>query len=124
MSRRRLLVFVFVCFLLIWWFGRPVRTLLTRFDHIERLENEVAALEQEKAALQEKVLFYQTPAFVEQEARNRLNMSKEGETVLIFPPQSTESAASGGESTFEILPVWRQWVVYITELFRKVDYGI
>lgn len=67
-----------------------------------RLDNEQLLSEYEKI---------QSPLYVEQQARDKLGLTKEGEVVIVLPqlsviPVSTKSAAIELSS----LPIWKQWI--------------
>ena len=51
-------------------------------DQLEQ-ENEIIALENQQ--LEYQIMYYQTEAFVEKEARAKLNMQEPGESVVVFP---------------------------------------
>jgi predicted cobalt transporter CbtA len=65
-------------------------------------------LEKEHQELLEKKEYYQSEEFVEQEARNRLNLGKPGETVVILPPNVGETEEITSTPTPE-LPNWQRW---------------
>ena len=48
-------------------------------------KKELAALEQKRALLEKEALYRESPEFVEEEARNKLNMVKPGEEVYLRP---------------------------------------
>ena len=60
---------------------------------ISHLENEINKLEKDKNDLNDLLSYVQTDAFVEQEAREKLNLAKEGESLVLVP-----EADSAGES--------------------------
>ncbi len=60
-----------------------------RIDEL-RAENRVLELENQK--LRYRITYYKTDAFVEKEARAKLNLKAPGETVVIFPDKIPESA--------------------------------
>ena len=51
-------------------------------DQLEQ-ENEIIALENQQ--LEYQIMYYQTEAFVEKEARAKLNLQEPGERVIVFP---------------------------------------
>lgn len=71
-------------------------------DRQKRLEDVVAQNERLKKELAEA----QTPEFVEEEARRKLGMVKEGEAIVLLPKDSstTESKSQG-----EQIVKWKQW---------------
>lgn len=52
---------------------------------INRLEAEISKLEKDKGDLSSLLSYVQTDAFVEQEAREKLNLAKHGESLLLVP---------------------------------------
>lgn len=64
---------------------------------IKRLENEIGKLEKDKSDLNSLLSYVQTDAFVEQEAREKLNLAKAGESLVLVPESDSagESKASG-----------------------------
>lgn len=60
---------------------------------ISRLENEIGKLEKDKNDLNALLSYVQTDAFVEQEAREKLNLAKDGESLVLVP--ESDSAGLG-----------------------------
>ncbi|MBM3205399.1 septum formation initiator family protein [Candidatus Shapirobacteria bacterium] len=89
--------------------SRNIFKLLKAADELNLAEQKVKQLEQESADLAQKKEFYQSEAFIEQEARNKLNMTKEGETVVILPPNLKQVLGEKENLPTEPLPNWRQW---------------
>ena len=52
---------------------------------ISHLENEINKLEKDKNDLNDLLSYVQTDAFVEQEAREKLNLAKNGESLILVP---------------------------------------
>lgn len=50
------------------------------------MQKTVSGLEKRKAALDKELKYKKTERFVEEQARNRLNMAKRGEEVLVLSP--------------------------------------
>ena len=63
---------------------------------ISRLENEINKLEKDKGDLNSLLSYVQTDVFVEQEAREKLNLAKAGESLVLLPRADT---ATGAEAT-------------------------
>ena len=59
-------------------------------ERINRLQSNVNILAEENQTLQDTFEYVQTDIFVEQEARNKLNYKKDGETVVSLPPEKVE----------------------------------
>lgn len=54
----------------------------------EDLENTVSELKKEKALLQENLAYQDSDEFIEQEARNKLNMVKDNEDIFVLGDSS------------------------------------
>ena len=66
---------------------------------ISRLENEIGKLEKDKNDLNSLLSYVQTDAFVEQEAREKLNLAKAGESLVLVPESdSAGENIAGGEA--------------------------
>ncbi len=74
-------VFVYLIVLLV----RNVEVQKKANDSLEALESSVKAEGRERVKLQKEVERAKTDEFIEEQARDTLNMVKEGETVLIMP---------------------------------------
>lgn len=94
--------------------SRNIFRLLQTTNQLKEAEQKVSQLEKETETLAKKKEFYQSSSFVEEEARNKLNMAKEGETVVVLPPNLKEIVGEKENQAQEPLPNWRQWL----NLFR------
>lgn len=83
--------------------------LFKAWQQIEKMERKVAALEKKKKELSEKNQYYQTPEFIEEEARNKLNMAKPGEIIVVLPPNLSEFLNHSKNQNEELEPNWRRW---------------
>lgn len=54
-------------------------------SQIKKLESEIGQLEKNKSDLNDLLSYVQTDAFVEQEAREKLNLAKVGESLVLVP---------------------------------------
>lgn len=68
---------------------------------ISHLENEINKLEKDKNDLNVLLSYVQTDAFVEQEAREKLNLAKNGESLVLLP--ESDSAGLGAPSQKEAM---------------------
>ena len=78
-------------------------------QQIKTMEEQVLKLEKEKEKLSLKYQYYQTPEFIEEEARNKLNMAKPGETIVILPPNLGEFLNHPKNKDSPSLPNWKKW---------------
>lgn len=89
--------------------SRDILRLLKASDQIKLAEQRVQQLEAEQQQLLEKKEYFQSEEFVEEEARNKLNMAKPGETIVILPP-SSGVAEDKSKSRSQIgIPNWKKW---------------
>lgn len=91
--------------------SRDILRLLRAGDQIRLAETRIEELEREREELGELREYYQSEEFIEEEARNKLNMAREGETVVILPPNVRELVGRKGSevSQQEQLPNWKKW---------------
>lgn len=80
---------------LIFHLSRSIWATYRRTDRLAELRQEITQLEKEKERLLRQREYRQTEAYVEEEARNRLNMVKEGERIVILPetPNDADNGA-------------------------------
>lgn len=86
--------------------GGSVWRLWKAGERIKLAELEVRSQESENQKLKKRLAEVQSPEFIEKEAREKLGLGKEGETIVVLPSQesgarSQEPGASG--------PNWRKW---------------
>lgn len=91
--------------------SRDILRLLRSGDQIKQAEAKLKELDKESQQLKELREYYQSDEFIEEEARNKLNMARPGETVVILPPNIGELVGQAGEevSRGDQLPNWKRW---------------
>ncbi len=88
---------------------------------IKATEEEIARLEDKNFELSDLFSYLNTDAFLEQEAREKFNLQKDGESVLVVPKAVGEdgdikiAANTGFESRNEINPV-KWWNYFFSQL--------
>ena len=90
---------LFIClFVLLGYFGVSVIQTMTEGhshqDRLSEMENQIAQLQERKKSLEAELEKVQSDQFVETEARNKLHLARENETVVIFPQKSAVLAAT------------------------------
>jgi len=83
--------------------------LLKASQRIKVMEEKVLKLEEKKKDLYDKYQYYQTPEFIEEEARNKLNMAKPGETIVILSPKLDELLNRSKIQNGPPISNWRKW---------------
>lgn len=66
-------------------FTRTTMDIIQSSKRLESMQKTVSNLEKKKKALDKELKYKKTVTFVEEQARNRLNMAKNGEEVLVLP---------------------------------------
>jgi len=66
-------------------FTRTTMDIIQSSKRLESMQKTVSSLEKKKKALDKELKYKKTTRFVEEQARNRLNMAKRGEDVLVLP---------------------------------------
>lgn len=89
---------------------RSYTHLMDRRKSMQDAQEKLAELAEQQQNLERKLAGTNTQEFIEQQAREKLNMSKSGELVVILP---TISLAPSPSPTPDY-PIWEQWV----NLFR------
>jgi len=90
--------------------SRDILRLLKSAQQLKLAQQRMEQFEKESENLAKKKEYYQSGAFVEEEARNKLNMAKEGEAIVILPPNIKEVLGEKESFNVKPLPNWRQWL--------------
>lgn len=107
MIRNRLITTVILILGLyfLWTLSRSTYDLWQRDERVKEVREKRIAAEKENQELKKKLEFAQSPEFVEKQARDKLGLTKPGETVVILPPlEATQTAV------VENLPNWKKWL--------------
>lgn len=89
--------------------SRDILRLLKSGDRVKLAQLQVKELEVKQAELEKQKEYYQSQEFVEEQARNKLNLSQEEETVVILPPNVEELVGYEPPREPEKIPNWQQW---------------
>ncbi len=88
---------------------RDILRLIRASEQIKLAEKKVEELEKETEELRHKREYYKSKDFIEEQARNKLNMAKPGEIIVILPPNIEEVLGQGKEFSPPQLPNWKKW---------------
>ncbi|KKR72171.1 MAG: Septum formation initiator [Microgenomates group bacterium GW2011_GWC1_41_8] len=91
--------------------ARSIYDLHTRESVIHEARDRLVKTQEENNKLEEELSYVQSPAYIEQQAREKLNLARPGEVVLIVPEITPPPDDSDQELKLEI---WQQWL----KLFR------
>lgn len=100
---------------MIYSLSRSVIDLWQRRTIVGEEQKRFAVAQKRHEELTKKLEMVQTPAFVEQEARDRLGLAKEGDTILFIDnsPDKNDTTSVVSDSPLEgdrhQLPNWKRW---------------
>jgi cell division protein FtsB len=90
-------VTLLAAFFLLGWFGVQLWGVAQKayalYGERKRLEAELASLQQKKSQLEEGLSRFQSEAYLEREAKSRLNLKKPGEQIVIIVPEEKQREA-------------------------------
>ena len=75
---------------------------------IQETEEKLETTREQQEDLKRQLARSQSPNFIEKQAREKLNLGKEGEIILILPPISPIEEPT--PTPIENLPNWQKWV--------------
>ena len=93
-------------------FSRDLLDLMSSRERIAKEQAEVAQLEGEQQELASELNQVMSDEFVEKEAREKLLLSKPGETVVILPPNERageQESSQNNQDGEEKLANWEKW---------------
>jgi cell division protein FtsB len=95
--------------LLVTIFGlsQSVVRLIGRKSLLKTKQEELVRLQKEQENLKNKLTIAQTPEFIEKEAREKLNLGKAGETIILVESGDTQAQIQDKGTTET--PNWKKW---------------
>ena len=109
--------------LLVVWFGyNTTISILRNYElaqKVEQLEDEIAILQLENQNLKFQIGYYGTDAFLELEARDKLNKVARGEKLLILPKdrynnlETAESSTVSDDETSQLRDNLSEWTDFL-----------
>lgn len=96
-----------ICLSVIENFIASIYQLLYKKDVLIQVQNELQKEEQENKRLKDQLNRVKNPQFVEEQARDKLFLTKPGESVILIP--SFQASDSGKTVKKEEKPNWQQW---------------
>ncbi len=104
MTKRALLIAILILFIALFYsLGKQIYDSLGSSYRLDQSTDEIAALQKKNSDLKRKLAEVDSSEFIEQQARDKLNMAKDGETVVIIP-QAQINQVLGVEKKIEDLP--------------------
>ncbi|MBU1326534.1 septum formation initiator family protein [Patescibacteria group bacterium] len=110
------LIAIIVSFILVVNVSRSMYSLWAKQDMVRERKDVLTQLQKENEELHRKLDDVQSQEFVEKEARNKLGLVKEGETIIIMPNdpsagsgQANLQMTNGEKQKEERVPNWQKW---------------
>jgi cell division protein FtsB len=109
--RRKLIGFIILIIYIAIGIGiiRSVYTLSQKKGIITERQQVLRELTEKNRQLQEDLQEATSPAFIEQAARDKLGLVREGETVVIMDKSHPPAGGLNDQKNPQELPSWKQW---------------
>ncbi len=80
-------------------------------DRLEESAERLHTLEIKNQELKKKLLEVKSPEFIEKQARDKLGLAKEGETIVVIPQEKIDAILGASKKLEELrLPNWQGWL--------------
>ncbi|MDO8429287.1 MAG: septum formation initiator family protein [Candidatus Daviesbacteria bacterium] len=91
--------------------GRQISDAMLAGNRLDQASLELSELQKKNNELQDKLKEVQTVGFIEREARDKLNLAREKETVVVIPDSEINRILGLYSKVEEIkLPNWQGWL--------------
>lgn len=112
MSKLRLVIIVIGLFIAVA-LAKNIFTLLKAEGRISDLKQRVEEEEKKRSELSSQKVEVSSSGFIEKEARDTLGLSKEGESIVVLPPQEFLKGLVKpvtDDNSIENKPNWQKWL--------------
>lgn len=106
MTRLIMLVISIACLIFIVSLSRSIYSLWKKGEIVRDIQETLSIKQHEQEDLKDKLSYVQSQEYIEKAARDRLNLSREGETVVVIPDLSLSEPQT---ASIAALPNWQQW---------------
>jgi cell division protein FtsL len=89
---------------------RSTYTLLQKHNLVVQAQQELDKQKHENRDLKNKIAEVKTPQFIEEEARNKLFLSKPGEGIIVIPTGALQASPSAAPKPRDTRQNWEKWV--------------
>lgn len=115
-----MIVIILIGLLVLIGLVRQIIAALQSGERMDRLLDEVGLLQAENKRLQDELVEVQQLDFIEEIARNKLNLARPDETIMIIPQEIIDKVLSLSKPVEEpALPNWQAWLkLFLRELKR------
>lgn len=106
-----LFLVILVVGLILLGLGKQIATALQAAKRLDVAADQVDKLQQENRQLKDKLAEAEKYNFIEQIARDKLNMAKPGETIVVIPENAVNQVLGAKKVVEEVkLPNWQGWL--------------
>lgn len=100
------LFIIIIGLLLIVNLTRSLSQLVKSWEKMDQVKKEITMTQKKNEELKAKLEKVQSQEFIEEVARNKLGLAKEGEVVVILPAIEPEATKAAEEKN---IPNWQKW---------------
>ncbi|MCL5784073.1 MAG: septum formation initiator family protein [Patescibacteria group bacterium] len=91
--------------------GKQVYDSLAVGGRIDQEKENLVKLQQQNVELKKRLSQVGTVQFIEEQARDKLNQARPGETVMVIPQEELSKVLGAQQKKIEqIIPNWQQWL--------------
>lgn len=101
--------------LLILSLARDVWQIRSGFDRIADANRRLEAEQAKNAELAERLKLVMTEEYKEKLIREKLNMQKEGEVIVVLPETGTQKTPENDDKRVSVTANWEKWLALILE---------
>lgn len=110
-----LLTVILIVALILFGLGRQIYLALQAGKRLDTAAEEVSNLQQQNRTLRERYTQAQKYDFIEEIARDKLNLAKSGETLIVIPERAINKVLNAQKQIPEVkLPNWQGWLKLFT----------
>lgn len=108
---RKIIIFAVIILVLALMYNlwAQIMTALKSGERLSQAAETVFKLEAKNKELKEKLAQIKSPQYIEEQARNKLGLSKGGETIVIIPEDKLRQILGASQSAQIRLPNWLGW---------------
>ena len=105
------LVFIIICIIIINGLVTSILNLWQKHELVDHSEQTLTNEREKNIELKKKLKTVSSALFVEEEARNKLFLVKQGEEIIVVAPTAylQQSSSSASEKQIDTRPYWKQW---------------
>lgn len=112
-NKKKLLILAGVVLILglLFSLGRQVYEVLKISERITEETEKLTRLQQQNQELRKKLGYVESGEFIERQARDKLNLARENEVVMVISPKEIDQILQEGrEKQVEKIPYWLGWL--------------